>query len=215
MITTRAMPAPSPGPHRRVATPTSRRQNDFADPLRPPLATGPIWSAAPKPSRHADRTAPATHHPGGAARPRATPSASPPAAQMSDWARSSTRVRPEENVPSGVEVRHPMGWGGSGVLSVLLVVVAPDGLLVVGGSWRPESHPPGPSGTEPPNRERPGSSIRLPRGSGCGAGFGEAEVLAGSPFGVQGGGGPVFGAAAGVEGPGPAFPVQHLMVIAA
>jgi len=43
----------------------------------------------------------------------------------------------------------------------------------------------------------------------------EAEVLAGSLFGVDGGGGSVFGAAAGVEASLPAFPVQQLVVVSA
>jgi len=45
------------------------------------------------------------------------------------------------------------------------------------------------------------------------SGGGEAEMLVPSPFGVEGGGGSVFGAAAGVEAPLPAFAVQHSVVI--
>ena len=39
-------------------------------------------------------------------------------------------------------------------------------------------------------------------------------MLAVSAFGVDGGEGPVFGSAAGVQAPFPVFSVQHLMVVA-
>jgi hypothetical protein len=39
-------------------------------------------------------------------------------------------------------------------------------------------------------------------------------VLAVSAFGVDGGGGPVFGSAAGVQASFPVFSMQHLMVVA-
>ena len=122
-------------------------------------------------------------------------------------------------VPAAAAVPAGRGVGGEGLEPPPVVVGEPQLRPGVGAfpaheevRWRRmeqalESEVTLPNGTT--------ALVRVPHPSGRYRGRGEAEVLAGSSFGVDGGGGPVFGAPAGVQAPDPALPVHELMVVAA